>query len=137
MTKRDEEIMRLAGIGMSYGQISKTLEITRAAVSGAVFRERQRIAKAIGVVQPTQKGAERRRAAPVDETVPALERLPSFKLPADHVPVQLMEIRAGQCHFPIEGGYCGLVTDGTYCTGHRRAMYQPGGPKKVNAWVPR
>lgn len=131
---RDKEIIRLIGEGWSFRDVARKMSITAATVSGCMYRERERQRKAAGLPKAPRVRPGKRVVSSREERAPVVDA--PIELPADHVPVSLLDIRDGQCHFPIEGGYCGLEAPPKqqYCDAHRRRMVSGVKLAKVGVW---
>lgn len=111
------DINKLINQGFSYTEIAKKLtdihrrEVTKNAVSGAVYRSRQRG----NIVKATKQVIKSRPQAV-----------------KTHVGTQLIDLKHNQCHYPFgeprQAGfhYCGAhVHLHDYCLEHYKACYQP------------
>lgn len=130
--EREERFRTLAASGQSASQIAVALGIGRGAVCAKAQRLGIRLIGEAPRQQPRQPPKQPRQRPRSEQTIAiniAKRRLrqdPGLPEPAVErvdTAVTLFDLRAGQCRWPVEGGFCGCDTSGVkinYCAVHQK-----------------
>lgn len=140
--------------GWSATQISKVLGLSRNAVMGKIHR--------LGLSardQPSEPGKRHPKANPLTPRPKDKKRRPKLTVVAtapeerinrqrvwlplpDTSPVALLDLKSGQCRWPVEtldraeAAFCGCPTSGTYCAPHHRLGVSAVQPKPTRKSQP-